>query len=179
MHLFFIIIIYWLHYFVCAGNLFRLGRANTSARRYHRPVDVDQIVASRRRVSLCQLFRIAAPLANRLRPGRTVTSACRRLQPNCVIALVRCPMLVTPRLSFINLLGQRLQCHLATCSANLVGLGVSPHHSEMSNSLLGRAMSPLRNAELFASLSLDRLGGWDLVPHQAWTASSMPSTLTS
>ena len=44
---------------------------------------------------------------------------------------------------------------------------------------IGRAMSPLRSVELFAPPPRDRLGGWNLVPHQARTASSMPNTLTS
>ena len=44
---------------------------------------------------------------------------------------------------------------------------------------IGRAMSPLRSAELFPPPPRDRLGGWNLVPHQARTASSIPNTLTS
>ena len=44
---------------------------------------------------------------------------------------------------------------------------------------IDRAMSPLRSAKLFAPPPRDRLGGWNLVPHQARTASSMPNTLTS
>ena len=44
---------------------------------------------------------------------------------------------------------------------------------------IDRAMSPLRSAELFAPPPRDRLGGWNLVPHQARTASSIPNTLTS
>ena len=43
---------------------------------------------------------------------------------------------------------------------------------------IGRAMSPLRSAELFAPPPRDRLGGWNLVLHQARTA-SMPNTSTS
>ena len=41
------------------------------------------------------------------------------------------------------------------------------------------AMSPLRSVELLAPPPRDRLGGWNLVPHQARTASSIPNTLTS
>ena len=44
---------------------------------------------------------------------------------------------------------------------------------------IDRAMSPLRNAELFAPPPRDRLGGWNLVPHQARTTSLIPNTLTS
>ena len=44
---------------------------------------------------------------------------------------------------------------------------------------IDRAMSPLRHVELFALPPRDRLGGWNLAPHQARTASSIPNTLTS
>ena len=40
-------------------------------------------------------------------------------------------------------------------------------------------MSPLRSAELLAPPPRDRLGGCNLVPHQARTASTIPNTLTS
>ena len=43
---------------------------------------------------------------------------------------------------------------------------------------IGRAMSPLQSAELFAPPPQDRLGEWNLVRHQARTASSMLNTLT-
>ena len=61
---------------------------------------------------------------------------------------------------------------LPACSVVSVGLRVTPRH-------IGRAMSPLQSAELFARPPLDQPGGWNLVPHQARTASSMPNTLTS
>ena len=69
MPLFFIIIISWLHYVERAGNLFRLGRANTSASRSHRSPCVHQVVVSPRRASLCRLLRIAAPPGWPCRPG--------------------------------------------------------------------------------------------------------------
>ena len=57
-----------------------------------------------------------------------------------------------------------------------------PHAGDFSITLpsfIDRAMSPLRSAELLALPSRDRLGGWNLVPHQVRTASSIPNTLTS
>ena len=44
---------------------------------------------------------------------------------------------------------------------------------------IDRAMSPLRRVEPSAPPPRDRLGGWNLVPHQARTASSMPNISTS
>ena len=44
---------------------------------------------------------------------------------------------------------------------------------------IDHAMSPLRSAELFAPPPWDRLGGWNLIPHQARAASSIPNILTS
>ena len=57
-----------------------------------------------------------------------------------------------------------------------------PHVGDFGITLpacIDRAMSPLRSAELLAPPPRDRLGGWNLVPHQARTASSIPNTLTS
>ena len=44
---------------------------------------------------------------------------------------------------------------------------------------IDRAMSPLRRVELSAPPPRDQLVGWNLAPHQARTASSIPNTLTS
>ena len=44
---------------------------------------------------------------------------------------------------------------------------------------IDRAMSPLRRVELSAPPPQDQLGGCNLAPHQARTASSMPNILTS
>ena len=44
---------------------------------------------------------------------------------------------------------------------------------------IDRAMSPLRRVKLSAPPPRDRLEGWNLAPHQARTASSIPNTLTS
>ena len=57
-----------------------------------------------------------------------------------------------------------------------------PHAGDFGITLpscIDRAMSPLRSAELLAPPPRDRLGGWNLAPHQARTASSIPNTLTS
>ena len=57
-----------------------------------------------------------------------------------------------------------------------------PHVGDFGITLpacIDRAMSPLRRVELSAPPPRDRLGGWNLVPYQAQTVSSIPNTLTS
>ena len=144
---------------------------------------------------LCHTFT-----ASRRRPAPTFTSACR---PYFLLLLTLHKLYIMQQIFLIIIL-LSLVCTIFCAQENDPGWAVSstrrtniprhlgwtggfvstslPHAGDFGITLpvcIDRAMSPLRRVKLSSPPPRDRLGGWNLVPHQARTASSIPNTLAS